>query len=189
MTEDPQSMAGRPALSGVTGEAYDPRTIFFHWLTAILVVVQWVGAHYIDAFPRGPLRVDARSTHILVGAALIGVLLARLAWRASGGRRLAPVDHPLARVLSKATHHLLYVLLGAVLALGLANAWERGDNLFNLVKIASFAPTNAALKHQIETLHEWAANALLIVAGAHAEAALAHELLGRQPVLRRMLAK
>src|SRR5437588_8904287 len=102
--------------------AYDRRTIAYHWLTAALVAAQWVGAHYIDAFPRGPLRIDARSTHIATGIALAGVLIARLAWRATGGRRLAPVAHPLARSLAKATHHLLYLLLAAVLLAGLATA-------------------------------------------------------------------
>jgi cytochrome b561 len=187
MTEDLHSMGARAAVSDVTGEAYDRRTIVFHWLTAALVAFQWVGAHYIDAFPRGPLRVDARSTHIAVGAALIVIILARLAWRATGGRKLAPVSHPVVRYASQVTHGLLYALLAAALALGVANAWERGDNLFNLVKIASFAPSDTALKHAIETVHEQFANALLIVAGAHALAALAHEVIGRDRILRRML--
>src|SRR5581483_4048213 len=187
MTEDLHAMGRAPRPSDATGDIYDRRTIGFHWLTAALVALQWVGAHYIDAFPRGALRVDARSTHIALGAALIAVLLARLAWRATGGHHLAPVSHPLVRMLSKATHYLLYILLAGVLILGVANAWERGDSLFNLVKIPPFAPGNAGLKKTIETLHEWAANTLLIVAGAHALAAIAHEFIGRDRVLRRML--
>lgn len=189
MTEDLQSMTGRRAPSETSGEVYDARTIAFHWLTAVLVLVQWVGAHYIDAFPRGPLRVDARSTHICVGAAMIVVLLARLAWRATGGRRLAPVSHPLVRALSRGTHRLLYGLIAVVLVLGVANAWERGDSLFSLVKLTPFAPGHPDLKHQIEAVHEWAANALLIVAGAHALAAVAHEVIGKDSILRRMLPK
>jgi len=187
MTEDLHAMGARPAVSDATGETYDRRTIAFHWLTALLVVVQWVGAHYIDAFPKGPLRVDARSTHITIGVALIVVIVARLAWRATGGRRLAPVSHPAVRAISHATHGILYALLAVLLAVGVANAWERGDSLFNLFKLPPFAPGNTSLKHAIETLHEQLANILLIVAGAHALAAIAHEFIGKDRILRRMI--
>lgn len=187
MTEDLNAMGSRPAVSEATGEIYDGRTILFHWLTALLVVVQWVGAHYIDAFPKGPLRVDARSAHITIGAALIAVILARLAWRATGGRKVAAVSHPAVRHLSQATHALLYALLAVLLAVGVANAWERGDSLFNLVKIPSFAPGDTALRHAIESLHEELANILLIVAGLHALAAIAHEFIGKDRILRRMI--
>ncbi len=66
---------------------YDTETIAFHWLTALLVAGQWLGAQVIDWFPRGPLRVDARSVHIIGGAMLAALLLARIAWRATQGRR------------------------------------------------------------------------------------------------------
>ena len=46
---------------------YDTTTIVFHWATAILVATQWLGAQIIDWFPKGTLRVDARSMHIVCG--------------------------------------------------------------------------------------------------------------------------
>jgi cytochrome b561 len=186
MSEDFRAMETPRAVSDATGEAYDGRTIAFHWATVILVAFQWVGAHYIDAFPRGPLRVDARSTHITVGVLLIAVLLARLAWRNRGGARLAPLGPPALAVVARATHWILYALVGAVLAAGVANAWIRGDNLFNLVQIPKLAPGQAGLKSTVETLHSWLANSLLILAGLHAVAALAHELVWKDTTLRRM---
>lgn len=187
MSEDLKAMAPKPARSEVTGEVYDPRTILLHWLTAVLVVVQWVGAHYIDAFPRGPLRVDARATHITIGVVLILLLLARLAWRNRRGVRLQPLGPAALQQLAKATHWGLYLLLAAVLAAGIANTWVRGDDIFGLFKIPSIAPGDRALRGQVEEIHEWLANALLIVAGLHALAGLAHEVLFRDRTLRRML--
>lgn len=168
-------------------EGYDPRTILFHWLTAGLVALQWVGAHYIDAFPRGPLRVDARATHITLGVLLILILGARLWWRGHGGRTPAPVGPPAMRGLARATHALLYALVAAVLAAGIANAWIRGDDMFGLFRIPSLAPGDRALRSLVEEVHEWLANAVLIVAGLHALAALVHHLVLKDATLRRML--
>lgn len=186
MSEDLRAMGPRRAVSDTTGEAYDGRTIAFHWATVILVAFQWILAHYIDAFPRGPLRVDARSTHITVGVLLILVVLARLAWRNRGGVQLAPLGHPALAVVARITHWILYALVAAVLLAGIANAWIRGDNLFNLAQIPKLAPGNTALKSTVETLHEWLANSLLILAGVHALAALAHEFVWKDTTLRRM---
>ena len=90
---------------------YDRRTIFFHWLTLFLVVLQFAIAWTIDDFPRGPLRVDSRSCHILVGTLLAAVLGARLAWRMTRGRRLPPADRHLLHVVAKVTHWGLYLVL------------------------------------------------------------------------------
>lgn len=187
MSEDPDAITapGRP--SDTTGEAYDGRTILFHWLTAALVAGQWVLAHYIDAFPRGPLRVDARSTHITIGVLLVVILIARIGWRNRGGRRLAPVAHPLARTLAKGMHYLLYLALGAVLLAGIANAWIRGDSLFNLFHLPSPAPGDKALRGLGEEVHEWLANGILILAGLHAAAAVLHPIVWKDTVLKRML--
>ncbi len=57
---------------------YDPLTMFFHWATALLIVTQWLGAQTIDWFPRGALRVDARSMHITFGVMLAALLAGRI---------------------------------------------------------------------------------------------------------------
>lgn len=175
------------ASAAASFEAYDARTILLHWLTAGLVAFQWVGAHYIDAFPRGALRVDARATHITVGVLMIVLLAVRLRWRGRGGRRLAPIGPAMLHAPARATHWLLYGLVAAVLAAGVANAWIRGDNLFGLFKIPSIAPGDQALRGLGEEVHEWLANALLIVAGLHAMAALVHHVVLKDATLRRML--
>ena len=53
-----------------TATRYDRATIAIHWLMALLVVCQFLGAQVIDDFPKGPLRVDARSVHLVGGVAV-----------------------------------------------------------------------------------------------------------------------
>lgn len=165
---------------------YDRRTIFFHWATFALVVLQFVVAWTIDDFPSGALRVDARSVHITLGLLLAVVLLARIVWRATEGRRLPAADHGAKHIVAKGTHWGLYLLLLAMVALGITLTWARGDSIYNLFSIPSFAPGNRALSNQIQEWHGDIGWIIIAVAGLHAAAALAHRFLWRNGVLNRM---
>lgn len=170
-------------------ERYDPTTIALHWLVAFGVVGQWLGAHAIDWFPKGPLRVDARSIHIVVGFLLVLAFSYRMFWRTMNGVRFS---RPLLQDrFASLVHRSLYAVLGAVLILGLFNAWVRGDDifgLFHLPKFGRFTPeARHALSEQVVGLHNLAANALLILAGGHAAAGLYHFAVLRDRIFQRML--
>ncbi len=165
---------------------YDRTTIFLHWATAVLVAEQWLGAQTIDWFP-GPLRVDARSVHIALGVALTILLLARVIWRLKFGRRLPRATSGGLDVIAKGTHWGLYVLLTAMLLVGLFLAWVRGDSLFNLFRIPSLDPGNRALREEVQQIHATIGYLILALAGLHASAALVHRFLWHDGVLRRML--
>lgn len=166
---------------------YDPTTIFFHWATAVLVVSQWLGAQTIDWFPRGPLRVDARSVHIILGVVLAALVAARLLWRLTRGRRLPLADEGALNLVAKGTHWGLYALLGAMVLAGLFLTWTRGDSIFNLFSIPAYDPGNPGLKGQVQEVHATIGWLILALAGLHAGAALVHRYLWHDGVLGRML--
>jgi cytochrome b561 len=166
---------------------YDTTTILLHWITAILVVEQWLGAQIIDWFPRGSPRVDARSVHITCGVLLAITLSARIVWRLTRGRRLPPVDTGVLNLIAKATHWGLYALLAAMVLVGLALAWTRGDNIFNLFAIPAYDPGNRALADQVQDIHATIGWIIVGLAGLHAAAALVHRYVWRDGVLLRML--
>jgi cytochrome b561 len=169
------------------GLRHDPTTIALHWITAVLVVLLWVIGQTIDFAPNGPLRVDYRSIHITLGVVLGVVVLARLAWRLMRRESLPPLDHGLLLFIGRVTHWLLYALLVVTVGAGIAYLWVRGDSIFNLVSVPAYDPGNRALMHQVGGWHATAANAILIVAGVHAAAALFHHYVLRDATLRRML--
>lgn len=166
---------------------YDRLSIVLHWVTAGLVAILWTLGQTIDFFPRGAPKIDARSVHITLGATLALVLLVRVLWRAGAGRKLPLANAGWLGVAAKAVHYGLYLLVGATVLLGIGNAWQRGDVLFNLYRIPQLIPGDVALRRALEGLHGDFADAVLIVAGLHAAAALAHHYLLRDKVLRRML--
>jgi cytochrome b561 len=180
-----RSIATQPAEA--QGLRHDPMTIAFHWTSAFLVSVLWVIGQTIDVFPNGPLRVDYRSVHIVLGAALGIVLLARLGWRVTRHETLPPIDHGVLLAIARLMHWLLYVLLVIAVILGIANVWVRGDAIFALFRVPAYDPGNRALRHTIGGWHALAANAILIIAGLHAAAALFHHYILGDATLRRML--
>ena len=166
---------------------YDVRTIRVHWITGALVIVLWCLGQTIDWFPKGNPRTAARSLHICLGVMLGLILCYRLWWRLSAGPHLPAAGSGMIQALATVVHFALYATLLAVVVLGLANVWMRGDTIFNLFTVPAFDPGNKALRNQIEDLHGLGANILLALAGFHAAAALVHHFIWKDNVLRRML--
>jgi cytochrome b561 len=165
---------------------YDRRSIVLHWITAGLVGLLWMLGQTIDWFPKVEPRIAARSVHIALGISLALVLVWRIGWRLRAGATLPPIAGWLGRI-AMLMHQALYLLLIVTLALGVANAWVRGDTLFHLFTIPAFDPGNKSLRATVEDWHGLAANILLFAALFHAAAGLLHHYLSKDDVLRRML--
>lgn len=128
----------------------------------------------------------AISTHITVGIVLVVVLPARIFWRGSAGRHLPPADPGMMGVLSQLVHTALYLLLISVVSVGIGLEWLRGDTLFGLFNPPGLT-ADRVVRRAFTGLHGLLGNAVLIVAGLHALAALAHHHVLRDGVLRRMI--
>ena len=183
---NPTIDATSPAMDSTTPR-YDSNTIRLHWATAILVVLLLGIGQIIDFFPRGEPRVMVRSVHILLGVALAVVFVMRIIWRSTSGYKLPAAEKGLVGLSAKIVHFGLYLLLIATIALGVANVWMRGDSIFGLFSIPRYPDADKALRHVIGDLHGTFADAIMIVAGLHAIAALAHHYVFKDNVLRRML--
>ncbi|MDP9085896.1 MAG: cytochrome b/b6 domain-containing protein [Pseudomonadota bacterium] len=184
-------MKPTPEVAPAASMSYDRVTIAIHWTVAVMVLFQWFGAQAIDWFPKGPARVDARSVHITAGMILVVVILFRIYWRSTAGRRLVAPGSPRAALAAVLVHKALYLIVLLTLGLGIYNTWMRGDSLFELVKIPAFGDYDAATRHllanDIVRWHKIAANTILAIAGAHACAALAHYFIFKDGVLQRMV--
>ncbi|RXH34959.1 cytochrome B561 [Bradyrhizobium nanningense] len=169
-----------------TDEHYDPTTVWLHWITVALVIVLWGIGQTGDLFPRGPLRTGVWSTHVVLGFLTAFVIVTRVAWRAHFGRVLPPADSGTLYTIARLTHLALYILLGLVVVAGIIDASYRGFNIFGLWSVPQFGSGDTATRHSINEWHEFAANALVVVAGVHALAALGHQYVWRDHLLDRM---
>ena len=145
-----------------------------------------MGAQTTDWFPRGPLRADVRSVHIVVGVLLAALVAARLLWRVTGRRRLPLADKGTFNLVAKGTHWGLYALLVAMVGVGLFLEWTRDDSIFDLFSIPAYDPGDRVLTHQGREMHATIGWLILALAGLHAGAALVHRCLWHDGVLGRM---
>lgn len=170
-------------------DRYDRVTIAFHWLTAALVIVLFGTAFAWNFSPRSWGLRSLEGLHVSLGIALAAVLIGRLVWRATAGRKLAAIGTPVTAPLSKIVHALLYALLAIQVGLGFGLRWLQGEefSFFGLFSVPSLFAPDRATSHQIENLHNFVGWTLIYVAAAHAFAALFHRYVLKDGVLRRML--
>ena len=175
--------------AGGEGRNYDNVAVALHWLTALLVVVQFAFAVSWDYFDKAT-RQGMESVHISLGVLLTAVVLARIAWRLMPGHRRAAIVDGWMKIASRSVHYLLYALLVAQAALGFGFRWAQGHSVsfFGLFAIPGpYGELARPVRHQLHALHEYGGWAIVIVAGLHAAAALYHHYALRDRVLGRML--
>lgn len=168
---------------------YDHATLFFHWLTAALVIALFASAQVWGFLAKGtPLRHNLQALHISMGILLAVAIVGRLLWRLTQGRRLEALPG-MAGLAAKAGHILLYALLLAQIVLGFMFRWAQGEafDFFGLFSVPALMAPNPEWRHTLGGLHENVAWALIILSGLHAVVALAHHWWLKDGVLLRML--
>ncbi len=151
---------------------YSGLQIGLHWLILILIGMNYfVSEGMEEAFEAhnegAAVGFWPASIHVYVGLAILALVLIRLIVRLVRGAPEVPAGtNRILRVLGEWSHVLLYALMIAVPALG-ALAWYLG------IEIAAGT-------------HVLMMNAMLVLAGVHAAAALFHQFVLRDNLLDRM---
>ena len=169
-----------------TPTSYDSKTIFYHWISVLLILTLWILGQNIDNFAKGDPRVIVRSIHITLGVLLSVVYVLRIKWKFTDAQKLPQATPGAAGKLAIGVHHLLYLILGLILILGIAAVWIRGDNIFNLFRVPAFPTTDKELRETVTDIHGLLANALLVLAAGHALMAIWHQVILKDGVLKRV---
>jgi cytochrome b561 len=172
----------------------DPRYSFamraLHWLVFLGAAIAVVAVELTDFFPKGSdTRAAMMNIHKSVGLAVLALMLLRLLARVS-----QPVPAPppgASRLMERAAgaaHLVLYVLMLGLPVLGvLASAWRgRAVPFFGLAWTLPVA-TNQQLSALAMDWHETGATFFYIFVGLHAAAALWHQFVLKDGLMRRML--
>jgi cytochrome b561 len=173
-------------------QSYDFVSIGLHWLIGAGIALVWLAETARELFEKGSYARDVlRSIHEPAGTVILLLVLLRLLWRLTHNPPELPGEmRPWERMMAHWTHIALYLGMAAVPLLGVLAAFARGRPLdLGVLQIASLFVGGLArpTRHLIKELHEFAANALIAVAFAHAAAALWHHYIRKDGVMSRML--
>lgn len=180
--------AATRVIAGDDGMTYDSVSITLHWATALLVLFQFGSAISWDYFAK-PTQQAMQSLHISLGVLLAVVIVARIVWREIPGHQVSSLTIGWVRIASKAVHYLLYLLIVAQVVSGFVFRWAQGHPVafFGLGIPAPFEALSRPQRHIIHAVHEYLGWTIVIIAFAHALAALYHHYALRDRVLGRML--
>jgi cytochrome b561 len=172
-------------------DRFDGTSIMLHWLTVLLIVIQFVSIWAREATGHhSDLGVALLSLHRTSGVLTWCVAAARLAWRYSSAH-LPPFPASMPKfqqTIAKANEYGLYALLLAMPITGLMRVLLRGQS-FDLFfwQVPALLEPNPALRSIFVEAHDIGAKALIALIGLHAGAALFHRLVLRDGMLNRML--
>ncbi len=174
-----------PTASGYTGTAKA-----LHWLIVLLLIAQFIFAWTMPHIGRNTPVTTLISLHFTFGVIILAVAVVRLVWRATH-REPPPEDGlpPWQNLTAHIVHYLLYALLFVVPILGWMDASRRGMpvEMFGL-ELPKLLATRAPGWGWTGNVHGLLANyAMLALVGLHVLAALYHQFIRHDGVLKRML--
>lgn len=178
-----------------TFNSTEPRTqrytgvaMFFHWLLALMIIVSFCVGLYMSDLPMSMTRLKLYNWHKWAGVIILALSAARLLWRL--GHR-PPEDAPGPRwqqQAAHATHLALYALFFAVPLAGWAYSSAAGFPivLFGVLPLPDFVSPDKALAEMIKPWHANLAFALAGLVLLHVAAALKHQFIDRDGLIRRI---
>lgn len=170
---------------------YTSTAIALHWLMALMIIANFaLGVFMTDIPGLTPAKLRYFSWHKWAGVTILLVATVRLLWRLSHTPPALPDTMPgWEKLAARASHLLLYVLLFAVPLSGYFYTLAAGVPVvyFGVIELPVLIAKNPALKPVLEGVHYWLNMLLAATVAVHVLAALKHQWIDHDSVLRRML--
>jgi len=168
---------------------YSPTMRALHWLVVLAVSIAVVAIEIMDVFPKGSAeRAALFIVHQTAGLSVLALMVLRLLARV-GTQAPPPVPGtPPVQLAARLTHGALCVLMVGMPVLGLlALAWGgKPIQPFGL-NLPLALMQDKTWAHWSKETHESGATLVYIAVGLHAAAALWHEFILKDRLLRRMV--
>ena len=171
----------------MSAQRYDTVAIVLHWTIAVLIAVAFLLGLTVDTFPKA-YEGAVVNTHVLIGLAVIILSLARVGWRLTHrSPALSRANGALVETASKLIHAFLYLLMIVVPLIGVPTLLYRGRGIdFGVFQMPPLMPRTPEIFHPLTEVHELTAYALVLLALGHILAALYHQFVLRDDLVRRM---
>ncbi|MBD3640031.1 MAG: cytochrome b [Marinobacter sp.] len=156
-----------------------------HWIMAVLLLLMLASEVWFEALEDSLSEASLMAWHQSLGLALFGLVLFRGLWRWLNRSRLTPPAHW--ATMARLGHIALYALMILMPLSGLATSLGEGDPVtFFGWMLSGSGPEVEWLEESGEDVHEVLANVLWLMIGVHVAAALAHQYLLGDRIMKRM---
>jgi cytochrome b561 len=171
-------------------ESHSAAAKSLHWLTALLLAMQFVIGWIMPDIGRGMQPESLMNLHLSIGALIMVATLVRVAWRLFHGVPAPEASLPAWQERTgRVLHAALYVLIFALIVTGWSYASMRGwtVTVFGILSLPALVAQESGIGRTIGELHSLLTWVLLGAVGLHVAAALAHLVFWRDRVMQRML--
>jgi cytochrome b561 len=175
---------------GSRTDHYPASSKLLHWLVAVCVLATAPVAIAMTRASPGPTQDTLYNLHKSLGVLILALMILRLINRLVVGAPIAdPGIEPWQKAVSSVVHTTLYALLLAMPIAGyIANsAFGATTPFFGLFQLPPMIGKNEALATQMFTVHRWVGWLVIVLVVTHVGAALYHQFIRRDDVLKRML--
>jgi cytochrome b561 len=170
---------------------YTRVAVAIHWLIALLIFLNIGLGFFMETFPKkAPGHDEVLFYHASFGSLVFGLAVFRLFWRATHRPPALPAHIPSwQQKLAHGMHWLLYTLMLAVPFTGYLHRMAGGHpvSFFGLGNLPVLIGKDEPLRLLTDTLHVSLVWVLCILVVGHLGAALKHQFIDRDGLIRRML--
>lgn len=163
--------------------------ITLHWLIALIIIVMLALGLYMTDLPISLQKLKLYGWHKEFGVLVLMLVIARVTWR------LTNINPTLATLpwweyyAARAMHYVLYGFMLAMPITGWAMSSAAGFpvSFFGLFVLPDLVLPNESARIVLAEIHKYLAFALIAAIVGHAAAALKHQFIDKDDILRRML--
>lgn len=170
---------------------YSLPSIALHWMIAVLIIAAFaLGVTMVDIPGITPTKLKYFSWHKWLGITVLGLACLRLLWRLFNKPPAYPATMPgWQRNAAHLLHGALYVLMFAIPVSGYLYSLAAGVPVvyLGILPLPAVIGADAELRPVLKAVHYWLNMGLLALFIMHVAAALKHQFIDRDGVMRRML--
>jgi cytochrome b561 len=167
---------------------YSTRLAVVHWLTLLLFIASVYLGHTLDEIEVAKDKMSLYPVHFIIGDLVLILTLLRIYFLRKDGK-LAPIEggSAIANKVAAGVHHLLYFLLIALPVSGIIMISTTG--LIDALKLNDASKLPDLEKFAIHEVHAALVAILVLTIGLHVLAALYHQFILKDNLIRRMAIK
>ena len=171
-------------------DRYTKVAIVLHWLIGLCIIGELALGLWMVELPKSPpgIRAEYFNLHKSIGLVLIALIAIRIYWRATHTPPALPATIVAWQVkLSKAAHHLLYVLMVLVPVTGvLGSIYSKYPIKFFGTPLPRLSEPDAVLKELFSDTHVFLTKIMIAILVLHIVAALKHRFIDKDGIFQRM---